>query len=347
METIQVKLENLYFDPDNLRYDFDFDFIKVSGDRIKSKTNQLRAYKALKGDINELVKSILSNDFLYNEMVIVKKIDADNYKVVEGNRRLAALKTIQEDYHVDDLKPNLQDIMENGLKVNEVSNVDYDEDILMGMRHITGIKPWGGFSKAKLIVKLKDEKSMDFEEISHRLGGRVSDIKKRYHSYILLQNMVSEGYADDEVSDYYTLFYEALGKPAFRNFLGWDEEKVEFTNVENAERFYNWITPSYDDEGNDLGTIITNPSALRQVAKILSEDDVLNLMEEQRDVFVAISNSSKLKYREIKKHIANILKNVKEISIGDLKYIEEDDKEKLDEIVLLVTQLKEFSNKSN
>jgi len=345
MNTIKVKLNNLYFDPDNLRYDFDFDFIKITNERIKNKSNQLRAYKALKNDINELVKSIISNDFIYNEMIIVKKIDDENYKVIEGNRRLAALKTIEEDYHTDDLKPNLKSIIEEGLKVNEVSDIEYDEDILMGMRHVTGVKTWGGFSKAKLVVKLKDDKGMEFEEITSRLGGRVSDIKKRYFSYKLLNKMVSEGYADDDVSEYFTLFYEALGKPDFRNFLGWDEEKIEFTNTQNAERFYSWITPAYNEEGKELPVIITNPTSLRQVAKVLSEDDVLSLMEEQRDVFVAVSNSSKLRYREIKKHINNILKNVKEISIGDLKYIEDDDLDKLDEIITLVNQLKQFSSK--
>lgn len=346
METKTVKLDNLYFDPDNLRYDFDFDFVKVSNERIKNKSNQLRAYKALKNDINELIKSIISNDFIYNEMIIVKKIDDDNYKVIEGNRRLAALKTIDDDYHSDDLKQNLKSIVENGLRVNEASEIEYDEDILMAMRHVTGVKTWGGFSKAKLVVKLKDDKEMDFEEITSRLGGRVSDIKKRYFSYKLLNRMVSEGYADDDVSDYFTLFYEALGKPAFRNFLGWDEEKIEFTDNQNAERFYSWITPSYDEDGTELPVIITNPTSLRQVAKVLKEEDVLSLMEEQRDVFVAVSNSSKLKYREIKKHINNILKSVKEISIGDLKYIESDDLNKLDEIVDLVNQLKEFSSKT-
>lgn len=339
----KIKLENLYFDPDNLRYDFDFDFVKVEESRIKSKASQTRAMKILQNDINELQKSILSNDFIYNEMIIVKLINEDEYVVVEGNRRLASLKKIKEDYSLEELKPILREILENGLLVNVVDSEDFDEDILMGMRHVTGTKPWGGFSKAKLVVKLKDVKTFSFEEISQRLGGRVPEIKKRYNSYKLLEKMVSDGYADNDVSNYYTLFYEALGKPAYQNFLGWDETKLEFTNKENVERFYNWITPTEDEEGNEQPAIITNPGALRQVALILNEEDVLDLLEERRDVYVAIRSSTIIKNKEIKKHISNLLKGIKEISIGDVRYFEKEEDVKLAEMQELLHELITFS----
>ena len=344
----EVKLENLYFDPDNLRYDFDFDFIKTDHNRIKNKSNQLRASKSLSGDINELKKSIIANDFIYNEMIIVKPIDEENYVVLEGNRRLASLKKIQEEYALEDLKPALRKIMEEGLLVNITSDEDvYDDDILMGMRHVTGTKPWGGFSKAKLIVKLKDNKGFSFEEISNRLGGRVPDIKKRYNSYKLLEKMSEDGYAGDDIAGYYTLFYEALGKPAYQQFLGWDDEKLEFTNRENVERFYNWITPQVEENGESLAAIISNPNELRQVAQILNQSEVLEIMEDRRDVFAAIKSSTLIKNKEIKKHILNLLKGVKEISIGDVQYINSDDTKILEEIRDLIENLIKFKRQNS
>ena len=343
MDIKKIKLENIYFDPDNFRYDFDFDFIKIDISRIKNKSNQLRAFKSLQNDITELKKSILANDFIYNEMIIVKSIGGDDYMVIEGNRRLASLKKIEEDYTAEELKPNLKEILQNGLSVNIADELDYDEDILMGMRHVTGTKPWGGFSKAKLVVKLKDIKGFSFEDISNRLGGRVPEIKKRYNSYKLLEKMFNDGYTDNDVSNYYTLFYEALGKPAYQQFLGWNEDLLEFTNKENVERFYNWITTSEDEEGNEIVPIITNPGALRQVALVLKEEDVLELMEERRDVFVAIRSSTIIKNKEIKKHISNLLNGVKEISVGDVKFFNQDEEKKLVEIKEIVEQLITFS----
>ena len=168
MKTEIVKLENLYFDPDNLRYDDDFTFNEIPKDRIMSKSNQFRVYKKLQKDISELKESIIENDFLYIEMIVADKIDDKNYYIVEGNRRLASLKEIQENYDVDEVKPNLQNIINNGLEI-KVNNQNYDEDILMGMRHITGVKHWNGFSKAKLVVKLKEQKNYNFESISKKL----------------------------------------------------------------------------------------------------------------------------------------------------------------------------------
>jgi hypothetical protein len=348
MQQKKVKLDNLYFDPDNFRYDFDFDFIKTDQNRIKNKSNQLRASKSLSGDINDLKKSIIANDFIYNEMIIVKPIDdEENYVVVEGNRRLASLKKIQEEYAIEDLKPSLRKIMEEGLLVNVTTEEDgYDDDILMGMRHVTGTKPWGGFSKAKLIVKLKDNKGFSFEEISNRLGGRVPEIKKRYNSYKLLEKMSEDGYASDDIAGYYTLFYEALGKPAYQQFLGWDNSLLEFTNKENVERFYTWITPQEEEDGGSLPAIITNPNELRQVAQILNDNEVLEVMEDRRDVFAAVKSSTLIKNKEVKKHILNLLKGVKEISIGDVQFINSEDTKILIEIKDLIDNLIKFKQQN-
>ena len=331
MQTEIIKLENLYFDPDNLRYDDDFTFNEIPKDRIMTKSNQLRVYKKLQKDISELKESILENDFLYIEMIVADKIDDKSYYIVEGNRRLASLKDIQENYDVEDLKPNLQKIINNGLEI-KVNNQNYDEDILMGMRHITGVKHWNGFSKAKLVVKLKDQKEYGFESISKKIGKRVADVKKQYFSFKLLQKMESDGYTKFEVKELYSIFYETLGKPAFREWLEWSEDKVEFLNKSNLERFYKWITKIETIDGTTQNEIISNPETLREISKILNDEYALEILDTTRNPFEAINNSKILKDKELKKTLKKVLDSLETISTTDLEELDKDSLEYLEKI---------------
>jgi len=331
MQTEKIKLENLYFDPDNLRYDDDFTFNEVPQDRIMNKSNQIQVYKKLQNDISELKDSIVENDFLYIEMIIADKIDKKNYYIVEGNRRLASLKYINENYDIDDLKPNLQKIMSEGLEI-KVNNKNYDEDILMGMRHITGVKHWNGFSKAKLVVKLKDQKNYDFETISKKIGKRVADVKKQYFSFKLLQKMESDGYSKFEVKNLYTIFYETLAKPTFRDWLDWDEERLEFMNKNNLERFYKWVSKVEDIDGNIKDEAISSPQTLREVSKILNDEYALEILDTTRNPFEAINNSKILKDKKLVKTLKKVLDSLESISTTDLEELDIESKEYLEKI---------------
>jgi hypothetical protein len=291
-------------------------------DKIMNKTNQLKVYNKLQNDIRELIGSIIENDFIYIEMIVAEKIDEKgNYYIIEGNRRLSTLKYIQDNYHLEDLKPSLQDIILNGLNV-KVNTAEYDEDVLMGMRHITGVKHWNGFAKAKLVIKLKDIKGYNFEEIGNKVGKRVADVKKQYYSFKLLYNMEKDGYNKFEVKNLYTIFYETLGKPAFRDWLDWNENRMEFLNKNNLDRFYKWIIKGEDAEGALEKEAISSPQALREVAKILDDNYALDILDSTKNPFEAVSNSKILKEQKIEKTLKKVLDSVESISTTDLEKID-------------------------
>jgi len=322
VKRVKVKLKNLFFDPNNFRYDDDFDTEEVSLSETMKPSIQNNIKKKLSKEIKDLKQGILANDFIYIETIVVKPLDDKNYVVIEGNRRTATLKTLYEDYKngvMDEELTNLIEIFKNGIEVGLVDNSIHDEDILMGMRHITGVKQWKAFSKAKLIVKLKEKRGYDFREIAEKLTGTASDIKKRYNALKLLENMINNDYDYDNVSNLYNLFVESLGKPAFRDWLEYDELNIRFNNQTNLDRFYKWLIPHTDEETSVLKeAIITNPQALREVSKILKDEDALEILEVERDVFKAVANSVILKDREVKKTLKKIYQSTSEISIPDL-----------------------------
>ena len=98
MKRVKVKLENLFFDPNNFRYDDDFDAEEVPLSETMKPSIQNNIKKKLSKEIKDLKQGILTNDFIYIETIVVKPLDDENYVVIEGNRRTATLKTLYEDY---------------------------------------------------------------------------------------------------------------------------------------------------------------------------------------------------------------------------------------------------------
>ena len=83
------------------------------------------------------------------------------YFVIEGNRRLAALKLLNGLVAVPPGRPSIDEACENAKeRPAEVPCLIFqsDDQILryLGFRHITGIKSWGSLQKARYIKKLRD-----------------------------------------------------------------------------------------------------------------------------------------------------------------------------------------------
>src|SRR6267142_4967815 len=103
-------------------------------------------------DLQPLIDSMYQNGFFWEEpLVAVQEPVAElNGKkglvVIEGNRRLAALKTIHQHPELssdDAARPRLE-------KVPVIERDDRKETLaFVGFRHITGIVPWESAAKAQ------------------------------------------------------------------------------------------------------------------------------------------------------------------------------------------------------
>ena len=70
---------------------------EVVDDKIQRRTRSfLEGNKREK--IKDLMESFKVNGFLKDDVIQARDLGNNNYLVIEGNRRVAALKTLQEDY---------------------------------------------------------------------------------------------------------------------------------------------------------------------------------------------------------------------------------------------------------
>ena len=143
------------------------------------------------GVLEELARSYLDNGFFQHEPLIVLLTGKQGkYTVVEGNRRLAALKILHKAPEADDI--SFLDIDPTPAQLEELEEIpcfpvsDRDEiHAYIGFRHIGGLKTWPPEAKARYLVvearKLVEDGAEDpFRELGRRVGSNAQGVRNPY-----------------------------------------------------------------------------------------------------------------------------------------------------------------------
>src|SRR5436190_309949 len=90
-----LDISKMLLDPNNYRFHNAPDFVFADTKRFAEETVQAKAFERLRAEsLLPLKQSILKNGFLPFERLVVSPYGTDKFVVVEGNRRLAALRWI-------------------------------------------------------------------------------------------------------------------------------------------------------------------------------------------------------------------------------------------------------------
>ena len=153
--------------------------------------SEILRYLREQGVLEELARSYLDNGFFQHEPLIVVRNRADEkYTVVEGNRRLAALKILHGSPEADgvgfvgiDPSPEqLEQLAE--IPCSLISDRDQIHAYI-GFRHIGGLKTWPPEAKARYLLaevrRLVDEHCTDpFRELGRRVGSNAQGVRTPY-----------------------------------------------------------------------------------------------------------------------------------------------------------------------
>lgn len=290
---IRVGLAQLMLDPNNYRLNKGEETNEYTGKQIIEMQAETQR-KLISENISDLETSIIKNGFLEVDKIVVKELtdisDSDEFKkyvVIEGNRRTAAFKSLINEYYLideerfdDDFPDSLQDKYQ---KINVILVEGNDSEIesysqrLMGIRHVSGPRPWGGYQSAKLINDMA-EAEQGYKKIGTLLGMRPSEAQRRHEAYLAIQQMKRDlKYKDKATPKLFTLFSEIVGSNKFfkEEWLGWNHITKQFDHANNLYRIYDGITPN--DNGNQE---INNPSRLRFFAKCVNTEEIRLQLED-------------------------------------------------------------------
>ncbi|QJT10213.1 hypothetical protein [Oceanidesulfovibrio marinus] len=293
-------------DPDKLIFDLDNPRLSLQYE-VSPGASEKDFILALKksADPSELVLSIAANGYLAIEpMVVMGK--GPNYKVLEGNRRLAAIKLLRNPALAEECRIQLPEIPAHkdlGLDEVLVFRVTTEDEAraFIGFKHINGPHKWDAVAKAKYAADWFDQGNISVEEISNRIGDSFDTVRKLLYGWKVLQQAKILGVFEMEDRHptrkfHFSHLYVALTRSQVREYLGLspsftqaeikdnpipDDKKTELGNL------CNWLYGSKKDNLKPL-VVSQNPD-VKNLANVLADKKALSLLETERDLSLAIS----------------------------------------------------------
>lgn len=235
-------------------------------------------------NVKPLRDSIFRVGFLPIDRMIVRRISGTkNYVVIEGNRRLAAIKWLLRDHKRGETTlpagrlDNLQRV--NVLDYRgPTDRATIDRLILQGVRHISGVRDWGPYEKSEAVMAILDMGKSP-REVGEILYLSTVMVNRFRRARLALDQMIEDDVFGEHANpDMFTHFAEIMARPSLREtWLGWDDDEGRFNNDENLHSFYSWITPS-----EDLGGTKKIPESInvRILPDILDDPEAKRVMME-------------------------------------------------------------------
>ncbi len=340
--------QQLLLDPNNYRFHDIEGFVYAAEERFHEESVQKKAYQRIRQEegLQELKNSIMRNGYIPVERIVIRPYvhSPDKWVVIEGNRRLAAIKWILEDHEAGVAIDSYVLSSLHYLPVVEAEQDGPDEVFrasLMGIRHVSSIKQWGGYQRAKLVATMRDELKLEASEVADRVGMSTQEVNRRYRAFKALQQMQE----DDDYGGYvkpsmYPLFHEAVSLPIVRTWLGWNEENNMFTDLENLPLFYDLLTPTEKDEGGTVDPKITSFSQVRELRFILNKPEPKRLLLEPTRSFQDAVNASK--QEELSRlwaaEVSAAIRALETMGIRELKSLSQEDVELLKKLAQVVNE---------
>jgi hypothetical protein len=289
--TIRIKLAQLELDPENPRLPM----------AIRGGTEKvILEYIARTSSIEELMEAIGENDYFEAEPLLVYKVSgsAPKYRVIEGNRRLTALKLLSD----PELLPKRVKLAEIAsaakfrpvsIPVAEFSRRD-DVFVYLGYRHITGVKAWEPLAKARYLHGLfeyfrrqtpRQDTEQVYREVAKAIGSTIGFVRKTLNAHTLFRYIEDENFFEidglSELTIDFSILSTAIGYQNFKDYLSISGDltlqgkKLGF-DPKRLEVLTKWLFEKDDNQATRIGesrnlkrlnVVLANPEALRNFSR--------------------------------------------------------------------------------
>lgn len=250
-------------------------------------------------ELGELLQSIAANGYLDIEPLIV--VENDGVLVVlEGNRRLAAIRLFREPKLVERIfeqervrinVPTITDDARATLQAVSVYRVAERDDArsFIGFKHINGAAKWDSYAKGKFAADWYRDGGVTLEQIAERIGDAHATVKRMVNAIYVLEQAESAGVfrISDRVNPKFNFshIYTALSRAPYMEFLGlnaaWarfepEPDPVPEAKVDKLREVLRWIYGSKDDDAAPV-VLSQNPD-IKRLGEVLLNAEGLNVL---------------------------------------------------------------------
>jgi len=305
-----IAIDQLHFDPQNPRLP----------ERLRGATDaDVLKYFLLECNLVELMMSIGEKGYFVGEplMVIPREKLGEGFLVIEGNRRLGALKLLQEHTAIPVMATQVQQVRESAkFKPTEIPVIEFEkrDKILfyLGYRHITGVKAWDSLAKARYLKQLRALHDPNDHEKAHKalakeIGSKAPVVAKLLTGHTLLERANDFGILSRlklEADDIpFSLLTTGISWTEIANFIGLEgasDVEAKGLKPKEFEEFFGWVF----DKGQRSHTILGESRNFTKLARVVANPTALRALRRGDTLDTAdIMTSGPLE--AIRKHLFN------------------------------------------
>lgn len=315
-EVVMIATKKIDFDPDNPRFY-----------RLNNAHSEAAVIEEMLDDegAQALMLSIGQKGYFPGEPLLVVQGETGRYTVIEGNRRLAAVKLLNgEVLPPDRRRKSIAIIKAEAIEKPpiELPCLIYKtrKEILryLGYRHITGIKEWGSLSKAKYLAQLRDEfygalgQKDQLRSLANDIGstpGYVGRLLTGLSIYHRAEDSKFFGLQLEPKDIEFTYITTALGYQKIYEWLGLQgSTDILITGLveDNLKLAYAWMFVK-DQQGH---TILGETRRLDEMAAVVSNGDAITVLMKTGDLSEAYLYTDGLQVA-LEKAFGAAIKNVR------------------------------------
>ena len=279
-----VALQNIKLDPHNPRLGRSLDGTILSQDEIYDRMKDW--------SLEELATSFMESGFWAHEAVLCVEEDLNGEEaliVVEGNRRIAALKRLKRTFDGEETSKRWLEIIAGEARPDKMFDnvpiiiVESRREIIsfLGFRHVTGIKEWAPPEKAQFIAKMIEDGGLSYRDVMRRIGSKTPTVQRNYIAYCILRQMDElEDIEVRNVEDRFSVLFLSIRTPGVRHFLGIDAKfeaepadvspPISDDHIESLVEFSKWLF------GNaETSPVVSDSRQIEKFAKVLASTEGL------------------------------------------------------------------------
>ncbi len=303
-----IPLDQLLLDPLNPRLSAES---PTNMDQAELAIEMAEIFEAL-----DVARSIASFGFYPWEALVVVP-EAEQFVVVEGNRRLTAViglarPEVRAEFedHEQWAEVALQagDNVPSSLPCVIVQSRE-DATPALGYRHISGIKPWEPHRQAAFVTHLVRDQGKTFDEVAILTGQTEAWVRTTFRDFSVFEEAAGDGVDVSQAIESYSLVTVMLGKQAIRDHIGVKKKVAEGASpfedkdAENVAEVFEWVFGTSEAE-----PVVTDSRQITTLAKVVGNPvglaalrDGASLDQAQQDVDVSEYDPSEIVMKEIAK----------------------------------------------
>lgn len=248
-------------------------------------------YLYANADLPELLLSILNSGFMDFEPIVVQR--GDNI-VLEGNRRVAALRLIKDEALREKLNIKLPGAPTAEAMPDEIRAVLVNDPAearkFIGFKHINGPQKWDAMSKAKYAADWHAD-GASLEEISRSLGDTFNTVTRLVEGYRVYKQALSLGFDPEQRTARRFAFshlYTALTRSSIKQWLELQEDEtvapVPEQNVDRLQKLMSWL---YGQGEREPAVVRSQNPDLNRLADVIGNERTREMLMTTRNLSVA------------------------------------------------------------